>query len=272
MNIETQEIVKSLYISGKTGNAISKELNLDRTAVYRCIAKAGITRDSSKANQKHAINDMFFEIMTPQSAYWLGFIAADGNVCKNLVQIDLAIKDRAHLERFKIDLSSSHPVTNRTVDYEQARFAFSNQKIANDLRKLGILERKTFDCKPWNGPEHLLRHYWRGVIDGDGSLYEAGNKLNIGLTGTFDMCAGFLNWIKLIVPTQTTIKKGHGNCFDVRISGVEFVQKITKELYRDTDLALPRKAIIAERWKLRVPIIMGRRSNLLTKESRNANP
>ena len=45
---------------------------------------------------------IFDEINSPEKAYWLGFIVADGylNDDKNMLRIKLGNKDKSHLEKF----------------------------------------------------------------------------------------------------------------------------------------------------------------------------
>ena len=54
-------------------------------------------------------NKKYFEVIdTEEKAYWLGFIAADGNVRKDFLKmrIELNIKDKNHLEKFKKSLDT----------------------------------------------------------------------------------------------------------------------------------------------------------------------
>ncbi len=244
-----------MYDQGVSAPKISKHFGMERTWAYRRLKAMGITRRSnSESHQYHSINTEFFDTVTPASAYWIGFLAADGNVSNNLVQIDLMASDGGHLEKFRLDLQSTHPVKYRTIAYPQARFAFYNEHIASVLRgRYGFGPDKSHTYAPPVALAHN-RDFWRGVIDGDGSLYESGGKLHIALTGSEAICQAFLEWVKAVVATTTTVKKGHGNCFAVRLSGVGGVQRIAKELYQDSNgRALDRKMSIYTKWTLRKP-------------------
>lgn len=50
----------------------------------------------------YKINENYFEnIDNKNKAYWLGFIAADGNVYGNKLSIELNSKDEGHLKIFR---------------------------------------------------------------------------------------------------------------------------------------------------------------------------
>lgn len=226
---------------------ISKELGIPRHTVYRRLSSAKVVmRDNSNAARRHSINTRFFNtIDTEDKAYWLGFLAADGNVCGNLVQIDLAVSDKAHLEKFKEALSSSHPVKERVVEYKQARFAVSNRELATDLIRQGITPRKSTTAHAWVGTPELQRHYWRGVVDGDGSIYRSSGKWNIALNGSKSMCESFSVWMKGLVDIRANVTQGHGDIWQVRASGDLCAGRIVLELYGEASVFLERKMKLA---------------------------
>ena len=241
-----------MYRSGFSGARISAHFKKERTWAYKILKKSNEKmKNNSECAQKHAIDDGFFDELHERSAYWLGFIAADGNIHENLLQIDLAIKDKPHLEKFKQDLKSSHLVLERWTPYHQCRFAVNNRKMVEALRNLGITEQKSLTALPLrhSSPE-IMRHYWRGVVDGDGSLYESGKKPHLTLTGSQAMCSAFLEWCKQYVLTRTTVKRGHGDCWSLGFSGGNIVPALTSRLYCDSRVYLDRKHRQAMRWQL----------------------
>lgn len=237
------DLVK-MYESGMTGTQIAKQLGIGRDAVYRRLKKTSYTPKSpSRAARRHTLDERYFEhIDTEAKAYWLGFLGADGNVCGNLLQIDLAASDRAHLEKLRVALASSHPVVNRQVEYLQARFAISNKTLVADLAKHGLLPKKSLTLVPWSGPSDLQRHYWRGMVDGDGSLFYSSNKWAITLVGSLATCEAFSAWIRSLVPeVSANVHAGHGNCWEVRVNGNRAVPVIIKQLYDRATVFLDRK-------------------------------
>src|SRR5437899_215773 len=66
------------------------------------LTSAGKTRFMAETRVKYHYNRRFFAEMTEESAYWAGFLAADGcsHPARNMVQVILKAVDRGHLEKF----------------------------------------------------------------------------------------------------------------------------------------------------------------------------
>lgn len=130
--------------------------------------------------RKYKYNDEFFTKLTPISAYWLGFIAADGSLYlknkreKNL-RIGLQRSDLNHLRKFKGAIKSNAKIgytkSNNSVHIE----FYSSDKIFDSLVKLGIIPNKSLRIQKIIVPENLRSHFIRGVFDGDGSI--SGKKI-----------------------------------------------------------------------------------------------
>ncbi len=258
LSTEVLQTIESLYRSGISGAKIATRLGLDRTMTYRALRQMKTTiRDQSHSRQEHAIDERFFDdIDSETKAYWLGFIAADGNVHKNCFQIDLMASDRKHLEKLKRDLRSSHPITDRAVTRHgrvnlQSRFALSNKALVAGLAKHHIYEKKSETVMAWNGNPFLTRHYWRGVIDGDGSLFRLGEysdgtpRWSLSLAGSRHMCDAFLVWCNSISPSKASVHPGNGRVWSVGIRSRLSVRCIVAALYSDSVVHLDRKNELA---------------------------
>ena len=78
-------------------------------------------------------NKDYFKVFTPQSAYWAGFIAADGSIkergkSKALI-IGLSNVDRNHLQKFKEDIEYSGTIKNYGYSY----LSIHSKDICEDL-------------------------------------------------------------------------------------------------------------------------------------------
>ncbi len=153
--------------------------------VAHFVATDNLARDLSKScgcnrRQGRTIDESRFSLSdTADEAYWLGMMATDGNVSSPpvfSVKLSLSAVDANHVSAFARFLgSNANPkITARPNSGfgggPTATFAVGSKQIAKSLAAQGIHPRKTWTVRPWDGPEHLLPHYWRGCVDGDGSV------------------------------------------------------------------------------------------------------
>lgn len=123
------------------------------------------------------INHNAFSKITKESAYWAGFLAADGNLRKThgkykCVRLYLSIVDLKHLEKFKAFLSSEHKIAT-PENYERCSFEFCSEQIFDDLYdKYLLTERKSLDLKFPNLPDEVKSSFIRGYFEGDGCICE----------------------------------------------------------------------------------------------------
>ncbi len=129
----------------------------------------------------------FHSIDSEAKAYWLGFLTADGCITTgNRITVHLGIIDCSHLYKLKDALQTTQKVS---INNRSCSFTICSPEIAADLAVHGILPKKTFSTKPAQVQPELERHYWRGVIDGDGTIRPDGK--NMTLVGDYDIMASF---------------------------------------------------------------------------------
>lgn len=133
----------------------------------------------AKRKNRYALNEHYFDnINTEQQAYWLGFIMADGCITtSNYFAFTLAEKDKDMVYQLAKDLQYTGSVYtpdisssnfHRTNSY---RINFSSKLLCDALRKLNITEHKALREDVPMLSENLMRHFIRGMFDGDGSVY-----------------------------------------------------------------------------------------------------
>lgn len=169
-------------------------------AVRNQVRYLGLTRDSN-LGRKYSVNKKFFSRITDVSAYWAGFIAADGNVRKNRLTIGLAPLDAEHLRQFRRDIEYNGPLSE---DSKRIVITICCQEIVDDLRRnFSIVERKSLILRPPEGlRERHVKAFIRGLIDGDGSIYvrKPENYPRIILYGTRAICRWVRVWCDRWVP------------------------------------------------------------------------
>lgn len=126
----------------------------------------------------------------------LGFISADGGRDRNWgIKIALHPKDSLILYEFAKRLHCNFEprlVENGT----RILLGLYDIDMVKDLEKYGIVERKTKTLEfAKNVPDKWLRHYLRGVFDGDGSVGR-GKQATKLVTGSTPFYTGFMTWYK----------------------------------------------------------------------------
>ena len=122
---DLRERIQQMYLDGIDAPEIGRTLGgLHSSSVYNILKEAGIDR----REQIPCDNPGYFDqIDSPDKAYWLGFIAADGcvtgfNQGYPRLQIKLARKDRGHLELLRTALKARRPVRDHE-DFPRVRCA-----------------------------------------------------------------------------------------------------------------------------------------------------
>lgn len=236
-------IVNKKYSANKT----SKTLGIDNgTMRMRLKEKYG---DIFLKDGKKKINSNYFnEIDSEDKAYWLGFLTADGYVNKNnTIELCLAEIDIDHLYKFKTAINSDHSINKKVVrlndkEFYSYRISFRDTQISNNLKDFGLNNEKSYNAFiPDNLPDDLMRHYIRGLFDGDGSIYQGSNGLNISfISGSEQMIIDINNVIKkhLNLDMKNRISR---NLYETRLFSNEDVSKFLQWLYADSTIYLNRK-------------------------------
>jgi len=143
-------------------------------------------------DKKLYFNENFFEtIDSEEKAYWLGFIAADGNLSSKrpLFRLTLAEKDLNHIIKLKMCLNSKK-TPFKIKNTSSYRITHYSKKMYNDLVNKGITPRKSLTLLPSRDiSEDLIRHWVRGYFDGDGSVFihKEDNMIRFNIIGTKDV-------------------------------------------------------------------------------------
>lgn len=260
---EQRQQVADLYRGGMDAPEIGRIVGFSTSGIYGALNSLGIDRREQVACENP---DYFDRIDTPDKAYWLGFIGADGCVTGNRylrLQVKLARKDRDHLLILHRALKANRPLW----DSEQmskgrirpySTLAVYSPQLAQSLIGHGITPRKSATLRPWDGPADLMPHYWRGLFDGDGSITINRKGVYLSFVGSKAIACGFLGWAHAVCGTNSTARPGKpGSSYWVaqiggshrsnRFSGREPVPLLLlAALYDDAPVALARKKALAD--------------------------
>jgi len=197
------------------------------------------------------LNHEAFDIVTNDAAYWIGFLFADGSVIQQQkgapqVQLRLSEIDRGHLEKFREFLDSTHAITTSPPGnfggYQSrasARYAVTSRRLAGRLLEMGRYEGTI-------APELATsRHFWRGVVDGDGSIYILKTGYSgISLVGSQRLLEAFLGFLRERSLSGRMTIRPHKSIHGLSTASY-LAELIIDELYRNATTALDRKAAAA---------------------------
>ena len=201
------------------------------------------------------MNNKILDLTNPAHAYLFGFIQADGSLSeqsrnRGKLTIEILTRDEFILEEFKKMLPVKSSITRRTRDTNFAKdahnscFRVHDWAFRKELVSLGVpCGEKSSMVKPPEVPYSDV-DYWRGVIDGDGSLGITSQNIPFISLGTSsdEMKNKYIDFVyKITGQRKTSSRNKRDNFYNIVVSK-EGAQEIVKALYYDGCLALPRKS------------------------------
>jgi len=231
---------------------IAKILNLQQNSLRGYILRNKIPYLVKKG---YANETRFLTLENEADAYFYGFLVTDGHLNKaegrSHVTLSLSHEDTHILEELK-NWIETYSEIGTYVEHRSSghvstmkRLTFANNKVRANLEAHGLRPQKSKIATVPNNYSHSnswSKHFWRGVIDGDGSLFiNSANCRVINLVGSFDLCKNFKEYCtqSLCFDKNPVITKVQ-NIYSVSFSGRDAVE-IAKHLYQDSD---PRYRLI----------------------------
>jgi hypothetical protein len=119
-------------------------------------------------------------IWTPNLAYAVGLLVTDGCLSKNKRTTVLVSKDREILENFKICLDIDAKICDHVsgIGNHYLKIQYGSVQFYNWLLKIGLFQAKSYTIGEIAVPDEFFRDYFRGCIDGDGSIQTYEDQYN----------------------------------------------------------------------------------------------
>jgi hypothetical protein len=244
--------IRTRYECGESAASIAKALGYASGGVIlNRLREIGISiRQSDTYCRRYSLNEGAFNSITEESAYWIGFLMADGCVHYTkrwnsaVISLCVAKYDCLHLENYKKFLGSNGKIYFGGKD-NTAVFTITSHHIANALAKFGVLPRKSLTAKVI-GLENN-EDFWRGVIDGDGTVAKSSDAdALLSLCGSRALMLQFATFVAKQTNTKPPTLYKQGHIFIVKLYGKR-AAFIAELLYSGCSVALQRKLENAER-------------------------
>lgn len=231
------------YHSKMSKRDIMKKYKISEQVFYNVLRHHKVKREN---NRTLSVNtDTFKVIDTPEKAYWLGFLYADGYVSESNSVLELTLKesDKEHVETFRDFMMSDAKVYERKSKikgeiFTSYRVSICSQQVVSDLVQQGCYQNKSLTLEPpTNVPSELIRHFIRGYFDGDGCVYKIHNGNAINFVGTQPM----LEWIQKEIGVYPKKLAPCGNAYQFSFKAKNSVTYFYNYIYDQATVFLPRK-------------------------------
>jgi hypothetical protein len=180
----------------------------------------------------------------------LGFIYADGYVGKYKLSVHLGERDFGHIQKLLLFLGSSS--MTRCYSRGKAIGEVYSAYMSSRLSKLGIIvNRGRFDSTIVALSPEIYRHFIRGYVDGDGSLYLCNEKPSLKVIGQTDIIRWIDNTLlqNLGVNRHLMCRTKSEKVVTVTYNGRLQAVAIANFLYDNSSIYLDRKFEIYKSWK-----------------------
>ena len=255
-NDEIKDICNK-YIEGMSTVKIGEIYGVKFPAILRILESNNIERRSrTQCYRKYSVNQNYFDdIDTPNKAYILGFLYADGNVSKNGSTINLTLQecDKEILEKIKDELdytgdlrysdNSKRVGSNGYISKNTYSLLVNCKHMHEQLIDKGVVPRKSLilEFPNWLSSD-LLPHFLRGYMDGDGCIVKQNYQATI--TSTEKFCLSIQEMLKNKLGINSSIK--HASCNNnvtkvLVLSRRAYVKTFLDYIYKDADLYMERK-------------------------------
>jgi hypothetical protein len=270
------EIVRRYRDEKMGATTLAREFGIDKKSVYNILVKAGTgtrpqndrtgdtyttpasiaaklaptgrKRGSGATGQK-ALNEGAFDVLTNEAAYWLGYLICDGAVTRPAGRTSLrlfllqGLCHLGHLQALKQFLQADNAITYGKhkdpagVEQDHCCLAVTSLRLCEKLATYGMQglkpTRHAQDARLLDHP-----HFWRGCVDADGSIAEAGKGLY--LSGHEPLLAQWRVFVRKIGLDDVRTEQKPGCLVDhLR---VDAARRVARAIYVDAPgTALPDK-------------------------------
>lgn len=249
----SKEILQTAYdlitVKEYSANKAAKELGID-CGTMRKRLKEQFGLEFLPDGKKQVDSHYFDTIDTEEKAYWLGFLTADGYVSDtNTIELCLAETDKEHVEKFKKAISSKHSISLKKVTVDEKvflsyRISIKDTVMANALRSYGLTSDKSYTAYIPEIPNEFIRHYIRGLFDGDGSIMTRSSNHNLFdisiISGSPQMIDDFCNVVKKYIGIDMNIRLTRG-LTEARLSHQYKIKSFVDWIYGESTIYLDRK-------------------------------
>ncbi len=193
------------YSQGWAINTLAREFHLHRDTITNLLVENNTPIDRRrfrKLQEARAGWEEAFSKPTASALYWAGFLMADGSIVRSkgepCVQCRIGLRDIDHIRALCDFVGRGKPqMAKAKGQVPLVGWRVISQLMANDLARWGIFPGKgrLNDAAP-KGQARISVDFWRGMIDGDGSIRMSGRSPQVQLTGRRGISEAFIEFVE----------------------------------------------------------------------------
>jgi hypothetical protein len=264
------ETLRRLYVEERlTADAIAARLGCAGNTILRRLREFRID-----ARPRGPATRNFASEWTPEVAYTVGLIATDGCLSRDGRHLCMTSKDIDLLETVKRCLGVQTRITKNTGCY---RLQWGSVRMFRWLCDSGLMPAKSLRLGPLRIPDDVFRDFFRGCIDGDGSIVTYIDVSNVRKHPAYvyrrlyvslvSASRSFIDWIRTTlrrlvgVSGDVNVKRSekHSDVWRIRYAKKESLTLLRWMYYADDLPCLRRKRDIAAPFLVRPTVPLQRR-------------
>ena len=254
---QEQQIIDMYLNQNMSCTKIAKHFNIkSHHVILKVLERNNIPR-TGVGLRKYKLNENYFDnIDTPNKAYILGFLYADGCNCiqKQTIHMALQEEDKQILEDIRKEIGSEKELDY--IDYSNKHtggYSYKNQwrlnmfskHMCESLKKIGMIPNKSLKVTFPDIDTNLYSHFIRGLFDGDGCLHNSNGKstYHCSITGTYNLCNYLKEYFKTIgINSHVRDASNHNGITAVfEVWRKDDAKKFLDFIYQDAEMYLERK-------------------------------
>lgn len=195
------------------------------------------------------------DLDTSQREWWYlaGLVATDGCLSRSRRHVALVAKDREFLEMIR----DRCRITNKVCEHFNGQGQLSHginicgRSYWEELARIGLTPAKSKTMGALNVPDRMMPDFFRGVVDGDGSIRRWTHPGNGGEQWSlriYSASPAFLEWLKSsltrLIGIEGKIHHGHDSVWVLKYGKIA-AQRALRACYDEVAPALERKRRLA---------------------------
>lgn len=242
------EIIRLYVDEKKNQKEIAEIFGTYNTTIRRILLRNGVEIIGNSERQRRInLSDIQPKEGTDAFDYFIGVLITDGCNTKGAIIMDFGEKDKEILEYWNEFLGNKLNITtsiHNKYNIPQYRLSFRSKPVVEYLESFGIVERKTYTAKL----KYINWSILRGIIDGDGSIFNETNSERLRLTITSGseefllQIKEFLNNFQITSTIRkTATEKESGGYYVLSVYKQKDIYFIYNNMYKNASYFLKRK-------------------------------